>query len=98
VLAEAQSRGINPRDNCDELMEFIELRWLLQDIKVDRITEAGRLGALVREVSQVLENLGMPPIPGIPRDPRTVSDVLEAMDVILECVKEAYDSGHGPCD
>jgi hypothetical protein len=98
VLAEAQSRGINPRDKRDELMEFIELRWLLQDIKVDRITEVGRLGALVRELSQVLENLGMPPIPGIPRDPRTVSDALEAVDVILECVKEAYDSGHDPCD
>jgi hypothetical protein len=32
VLAEAQARGINPRDNCDELMEFVELRQLLQDV------------------------------------------------------------------
>jgi hypothetical protein len=53
---------------------------------------------LVREVSEVLENLGLPPIPGIPWDPCTVSDVLAAVDVILELVKEAYDSGHGPWD
>jgi hypothetical protein len=51
VLAEAQARGINPRDNRDELMEFIELRQLLQDVEMDRVTEAGRLTALMREVS-----------------------------------------------
>jgi hypothetical protein len=51
ILAEAQARGINPWDNCDELMEFIELRRLLQDIETDHITKAGRLAALVREES-----------------------------------------------
>jgi hypothetical protein len=66
VLAEVQARGINPRDNRDELMEFIELRRPLQDVEVDHVTEAGWLATLVREVSLVLENLGMPPIPGIP--------------------------------
>jgi hypothetical protein len=90
------ARGINPWDNRDELMEFVELWRLLQDIKTDRITEVSWLAALVREVSQVLENLGLPPIPRIPWDPRTAGDVLGAVDVILECVKEAYDSGHGP--
>jgi hypothetical protein len=78
------------------LMEFVELLWLLQDIETDRIGKAGRMAGLVREVSQVLENLGLPPIPGIPRDPRMAGDVLQAVDVILERVKEAYDSGHGP--
>jgi hypothetical protein len=63
VLAEARVPGINPRDNCDEMMEFIELRRLLQDVEMDRITEAGQLATLVREVSQVLENLGIRPIP-----------------------------------
>jgi hypothetical protein len=45
------------------MMEFIELRRLLQDVEMDRITEAGQLATLVREVSQVLENLGVRPIP-----------------------------------
>jgi hypothetical protein len=53
--------GAQPRDNHDELMEFVELKWLLQDIETCHITEAARLAALVREVSQVLENLGLPP-------------------------------------
>jgi hypothetical protein len=46
----------------------------------------------------VLEDLGMSPIPGIPRDPRMSDDVLEAVDVILERVKEAYNSSHNPWD
>jgi hypothetical protein len=40
----------------------------------------------------------MPLIPGIPWDPRIAGDVLEAVNVILECVKEAYDFGHDPWD
>jgi hypothetical protein len=79
-------------------IEFIELQWFLQDVEADRITEAGRLAALVRGLSQVLENLGQPPIPGIPRDSCTADDVLGAVVMILEHVKEAYDSGHDPWD
>jgi hypothetical protein len=40
VLAEAQSRGLNPRDHHEELMEFIELRRLLKEAKVEYIAEA----------------------------------------------------------
>jgi hypothetical protein len=66
VLAEAQSRGLSPRDNREELMELVELRRLLQDTEVDHVTEAGRLAILLRGVSKVLVDLGMPPIPGSP--------------------------------
>jgi hypothetical protein len=41
VLVEAQSRGLNPWDNCEEPMEFVELRKLLKEAEVERITEAG---------------------------------------------------------
>jgi hypothetical protein len=85
ALVEAQARGINLWDNRNELMEFVKLRQLLQDIKADCVIEAGRLATLVSEVSQVLENLGMPPILRIPRDPHTTSHVMEA-----------YNSGHDP--
>jgi hypothetical protein len=97
-LAEAQSWGLNPQDNREELMEVIELRRLLQDAKLDCVTEAGRLAILAGDVSKVLVDLGMPPIPGIPRDPCTAGNVLEVVDVILECLREAYASGHAPCD
>jgi hypothetical protein len=65
---------------------------------VARVTEAGRLAILVRDASKVLVDLGLPPIPGIPRDPRTTDDVLEAAGTILECLQEAYTSGHDPWD
>jgi hypothetical protein len=96
VQAEAQTWGHNPWDNHDELMEFIELCRLLQDAKVGCVIKASRLVALVKHVSKVLEDLGMRPIPGIPQDLCTASDVLEVVDIILEHPKEAYDSGQGP--
>jgi hypothetical protein len=37
TLVEAQSWGLNPWDNREELMEFIELRRLLQDAEVHHI-------------------------------------------------------------
>jgi hypothetical protein len=41
ALAEAQTRGLNPWDNHDELMEFVELWRLLQDAEANRVIEAG---------------------------------------------------------
>jgi hypothetical protein len=79
-------------------MEPIELRRLLQNAEADRVVEVGRLLTLVGHMSKVLEDLGMPPILGIPQDPHMADDVRGAMDIILECMKEAYDSGHDPWD
>jgi hypothetical protein len=98
TLEEAQAQGLNPWDNHDEPMELIELRRLLQNAEADRVVEAGWLLTLVGHVSKVLEDLGMPPILGIPLDPHMAGDVLGAMDIILECMKEAYDSGHDAWD
>jgi hypothetical protein len=79
-------------------MEFVELWRRLKEAKVERVTEAGRLVILVRDISKVLVDLGMPPILGVPRDPRAADDVLEASDTILERLREAYASGHDPWD
>jgi hypothetical protein len=98
TLVEAHTQGLNPRDNHDELMEFVELQRLLQDSEADCVIEVEWLVTSVRDVSKVLEDLGMPPIPGIPQDPRTTSTVLEVVDVILEHPQEAYASGHDPWD
>jgi hypothetical protein len=51
---------------------------------------------LVGDSSKVLVNLGMPPIPGIPQDPRTTGDVLEVAGTILECLQKPYTSSHSP--
>jgi hypothetical protein len=53
---------------------------------------------LVKDVSKVLVDLGMSPIHGIPRDPRTIGDVLQVVGTIFESLREAYSSGHGPWD
>jgi hypothetical protein len=56
------------------------------DAEVDHVVEAGQLAILVRDVSKVLVDLGMPPILGIPQDLCKAGDILEVMDVILECL------------
>jgi hypothetical protein len=89
---------LNQRDNQDEQMELVELRGLLQDAEVDHIIEVGRLVTLVRDMSMVLEDLGMSPIPVIPWELRMANDILGVVDAILECMKEAYHFGHDPWD
>jgi hypothetical protein len=49
-------------------------------------------------VSKVVEDLGMLPIPGIPRGLLMTGNILEVVDVILEGLQEAYTSGHDPWD
>jgi hypothetical protein len=98
MLVEAQSPGLNPWDNREELMEFVKLQRLIKDVEVERITKAGRLAILVSDVSEVLVDHGMPPIPGIFRDPCTTDDILEVMGIILEHLWEAYASGHDRWD
>jgi hypothetical protein len=56
---------------------------------VESIAEAGRLVILARDATKVLVDLGMPPIPGIPRDPLRADEVLEVVCTILERLWEA---------
>jgi hypothetical protein len=65
---------------------------------VDCVIEARQLATIVRDVSKVLQDLGMPPVPGIPQDPHTAGNVLEAVDVILEHLQEASGNSHDPWD
>jgi hypothetical protein len=63
---------------------------------VECVTEVKWLVILVGDISKVLVDLSMPPIPGIPRDPCMTDNILEAVSTILECLWEAYASDHGP--
>jgi hypothetical protein len=65
---------------------------------VERVAKAGRLAILVGDISKVLVDLGMSPISGIPWDLRMADDILEEAGTNLECVWEAYFSGHNPWD
>jgi hypothetical protein len=79
-------------------MEFIDIRRLLQDAEADCVVEAEQLATLVMDMSKVLVDLGMPPIPEISWDPCMSGDIPEVVDVIQEHLQEAYDSGLDPCD
>jgi hypothetical protein len=79
-------------------MEFVELWRCLKEAEVECIAEARRLAVLVRDVSKVPVDLGMPPILRIPRDSYTAHNILEAAGIILECLWEAYASGRDPWD
>jgi hypothetical protein len=63
---------------------------------VEHVAKVGQLTILARYVSKALVDLGMPPIPGIPWDPCTASDILEVVGVISEHLREANASDHGP--
>jgi hypothetical protein len=65
-LVEAQSRGLNPWDHHGELIEFVKLRRCLKDAEVEPVANVVRPVILVRDVSKVLVDLGMPPISGLP--------------------------------
>jgi hypothetical protein len=98
ALVEAQSRGLNLRDNYEELMESVELQRCLKEPEVERVTKVERLAILVWDVSKVLVDLGMTSILGIPWDLHTADDVLDAAGTILEHLLEADASDHGPWD
>jgi hypothetical protein len=98
ALVEAQSRGLNPQDNYQELMVLVELWRCLEEAKVEHFTEVEWLAVLLGDISKVLVDLGMPRFPGIPRDSCTADNILEVVGTILECLREAYTSNHGPWD
>jgi hypothetical protein len=98
VMAEAQSQGLNPQENHEELMDHVELQRCHEEARLEHITEAVQLAILVGDISKVLLDLGIPTIPRIPQPTRTASDVLEATGTVLECLQEAYASADSPWD
>jgi hypothetical protein len=50
----------------EELVELVELQRHLKEIEVAHIMGAEQLAVLVRDISKVLVDLGMPPIPRNP--------------------------------
>jgi hypothetical protein len=65
---------------------------------IEHVAKAGWLAILVRDVSEVMADLGMPPISRIPWDPCVADDILEVVGIILECLREAYASSHDTLD
>jgi hypothetical protein len=51
---------------------------------------AGWLAGLVGDISKVLVDLSMSPIPRIPQGPSNDIDILEIVGTVLELLREAY--------
>jgi hypothetical protein len=47
ALMEVQGQGLNHQDNCDELTEHVRLGRCLEEVEVERVTEAGWLAVLM---------------------------------------------------
>jgi hypothetical protein len=80
------------------MMELVELWRCLEEAKVEHVAEARQWAILVGEFSDVLVDLGMPPISRIPQNLRVADNILEAAGTISEYLWEAYASDHGPWD
>jgi hypothetical protein len=78
--------------------KLVELRKLLDEAEVAHVTKVGQLAFLVGNISTVLVDLCMPPIPRSPRDPGKASHILEEAGTILERLREAYSFGVGTWD
>jgi hypothetical protein len=98
ALSEARTRGLDPVERQEELVELVELRQRLEETRLARGAEAARLARIVGDMSGALVNLGMAPVPEIPQLPDKADDVLRAAGVVVERLKDAADNGFGLWD
>jgi hypothetical protein len=85
ALVEVKTRGLNPQDNRDLL---VELRERLGEVEADHVTEAEELASLMTNISKVLMDLGLSPIQGIPQVRNKAREVLKVTGSILERLRE----------
>jgi hypothetical protein len=98
IMAEELERSLRCSDRCDLPVELYKARARVNEIAVDRVTEAERLPRQLVWVADVLIDLGLPLIEDNPQLPKTVQDTLAIVALILECLQRAWDSGAGPWD
>jgi hypothetical protein len=65
-LANDQARGLYPHDGRDLLSKLGKLRECVVEVEEDRTVEAEQLSQLTIKISNVLVNLNVMPIQGIP--------------------------------
>jgi hypothetical protein len=92
TLVEVKTRGLNPQDNRDLL---VELRERLGEVEADHVTEAEELASLMTNISKVLMDLGLSPIQGVPQVRNKAREVLKVTGSILERLREVPTSSIG---
>jgi hypothetical protein len=84
IMAEELERSLRCSDRCDLPTELYKAHARVNEIAVDRVTEAERLPRQLVWVADVLIDLGLPLIEDIPQLPKTVQDTLATVALILE--------------
>jgi hypothetical protein len=84
IMAEELERSLRCSDRCDLPAELYKAHARVNEIAVDRVTEAERLPRQLVWVADVLIDLGLPLIEDIPQLPKTVQDTLATVALILE--------------
>jgi hypothetical protein len=91
-LAEEQACGLYPFDGSYLLVELEELCERVARVESEHATEAMELSWLVREISDNLVDLGVFPIQDIAQCPNSAQDVLMAVGLVSERLREEHRS------
>jgi hypothetical protein len=95
-LAEEQPCSLHSFDGRDLSMELKKLHTCMDRVEDECVTEAEKLSMLVVGISNALIDLKMLPIRDIPQILKSVLEVLIAVGLILERLREEHASGAGP--
>jgi hypothetical protein len=66
TLTQAQVRGLYPQDGWDLLVKLLEPHEHMVGVEEGRVAKAEKRAVLVMKTSKALEDLGLPPIQGLP--------------------------------
>jgi hypothetical protein len=97
-LAEEQACGLHSFDERDLSAELEKLHMCVVRVEDECAIKTGELSTLFMEASNTLVDLGMLPIRDIPQLPKTAHEVMVAVGLILERMREGHASSTGPWD
>jgi hypothetical protein len=95
ILVEEQVRGLHPPDGRDLSVKLEETRARVDGINSKHAAEVGRLSQLVMGMSNAIVDLGMLPVQDITQLLKSGREVLTAVGLIFECLREAQASSAG---
>jgi hypothetical protein len=96
VQSEELERGLRPSNRQYLSVELKKIHVHVDRIAVDLAAKAERQSQQVVRVADILINLGLLPIEGIPQLLKTTQEALPTVTLILKCLQEALDSSAGP--
>jgi hypothetical protein len=94
-LAEEQARGLYSFDGHDLLAKLEELHERVAGVEIECGTKAVKLSRSFLEISKALVDLGVFPIRDLLEHLKSAQDVLIAVGLVLDHLREEHASGAG---